>query len=63
MSYRSVISLCSVFALVKNECETDRLPSLEKARQLPKNVRHVLRQDILKYLGSSNLGLHKIFII
>ena len=24
----------TVFALVKNECETDRLPSLEKARQL-----------------------------
>ena len=37
----------SVFALVKNECETDCLPSLEKSR---KNVRHVLRQDILKYL-------------
>ena len=26
--------LCAVFALVKNECETDCLPSLEKARQL-----------------------------
>ena len=40
----------SVFALVKNECETDCFPSLEKARQLSKIVRHVLRQDILKYL-------------
>ena len=40
---------CSVFAL-KNECETDCLSSLEKARQLWKNVRLVLRQDILKYL-------------
>ena len=41
-----------VFALVKNECEADCLPSLEKARQLGKNVRHVLRKDILKYLVS-----------
>ena len=39
-----------VFALVKNKCETDCLPSLEKARQLRKNMRHILRQNILKYL-------------
>ena len=34
---RFIIHFCttssSVFALVKNECETDCLPSLEKARQ------------------------------
>ena len=45
----AIFETCSVFALVKTQCETDCLPSFEKTRQLLKNVRHVLHQDILGY--------------
>ena len=51
-----------VFALIKNECETDCLPSLEKGETTVKKCETCLTSRYFE-IFSSNLGLHKIFFI